>query len=164
MEMYARWQELSKTPETATKIVNLIWTDYAAAAVVGTKGVLGPGNIGFANETVPITVEPIVLRVKCRSGFAIPAFILAAMFLLVNVFAFLSWIWGYSNWSIVKKRLDQSSIGRISTTEMHSLGERRERVETQLTRFRLKWPTDQHFLLHLVLLTRTLARWFPKQR
>ena len=116
MEMYARWQELSKTPETATKIVNLIWTDYAAAAVVGTKGVLGPGNMGFANETVPITVEPIVLRVKCRSGFAIPAFILAAMFLLVNVLAFLSWICGYSNWNIVEKRLHQSSIGRIFTT------------------------------------------------
>jgi hypothetical protein len=44
MAMWTRWQTLTNSSITAAKIPNLIFTDYAAAVVVGTKGVLGPGN------------------------------------------------------------------------------------------------------------------------
>lgn len=42
--IFARWQQLSRTAETAQDIIHLAWTDLAASAVAGTKGVLGPLN------------------------------------------------------------------------------------------------------------------------
>lgn len=35
--MFAKWQELSSLPQTTAKIINLIWTDLAGNAVVGTR-------------------------------------------------------------------------------------------------------------------------------
>lgn len=54
--MFARWQELSKTPTAAAKIINLIWTDVATNAVVGTrswltrKPVSSPGTQSAINS------------------------------------------------------------------------------------------------------------------
>jgi hypothetical protein len=44
MAMWAKWQVLSSSTTTATLIPNFIFIDYTAAAVVRTKGSLGPGN------------------------------------------------------------------------------------------------------------------------
>jgi aspartate ammonia-lyase len=44
MAVWARWQNFSQSAETVSLIPNLIFTDNAASAVVGTKGVLGPMN------------------------------------------------------------------------------------------------------------------------
>lgn len=35
--MFVRWQELSRLPQTTAKIVNLVWTDLASNAVIGTR-------------------------------------------------------------------------------------------------------------------------------
>lgn len=35
--MFARWQELSRSPQMTAKIINLIWTDLAGNAVTGTR-------------------------------------------------------------------------------------------------------------------------------
>src|SRR5271154_6403466 len=115
MAMYVRWQDLSKTPEAASTIVNLIWTDLAAAAVVGTKGVLGPGNAGSPNDAVPIPVQPIVRKIKYQYLFAIPAFILAGMLLLVSFIALLYLIFARSNLTTMRRHLHQLSTGRIFT-------------------------------------------------
>ncbi|KAL9621562.1 MAG: hypothetical protein Q9160_003954 [Pyrenula sp. 1 TL-2023] len=55
--MFARWQELSSLPQTTAKIINLIWTDLAGNAVVGTRSWLTPKPDPFKpatqNETGP---------------------------------------------------------------------------------------------------------------
>jgi hypothetical protein len=79
MAVWARWQELSQRAETVSLIPNLIFTDNAASAVVGTKGVLGHLNGGTTN-IVPIVTTPTVQKIKYHWPFAIPA--LAAAFLL----------------------------------------------------------------------------------
>jgi hypothetical protein len=38
LAMFRKWQELSRSAATSSKILNLIWTDIAANMVVGTKG------------------------------------------------------------------------------------------------------------------------------
>ncbi|OBT74990.1 hypothetical protein VF21_06299 [Pseudogymnoascus sp. 05NY08] len=37
LALFAKWQKLSRTPDDAAKIINLIWTDVSANTVVGTK-------------------------------------------------------------------------------------------------------------------------------
>jgi hypothetical protein len=115
MAMYVRWQNLSKTPEGASTIVNLIWTDMAASAIVGTKGVLGPGNAGSARDTVQIVIQPIVSKIKYRYLFAIPACVLAVMILIISSIALLTLILRRSNLDTMRRRLYQSSTGRILT-------------------------------------------------
>lgn len=38
LAMYAKWQEYSRAATSTSKIFNLIWTDMAANAVLGTRG------------------------------------------------------------------------------------------------------------------------------
>ncbi|KAK4246331.1 hypothetical protein C7999DRAFT_33294 [Corynascus novoguineensis] len=47
-----RWKDLSRSADTVAKIPNLIWTDLAANAVVGTKGLAGMAP----NQRVLVTV------------------------------------------------------------------------------------------------------------
>jgi len=74
--LWARWQKLSQFAETISLIPNLIFTNDAASAVVGTKGALGPMNVAPSN-LVTILVTPTVPKIKCHYSFAIPAFIAA---------------------------------------------------------------------------------------
>src|SRR4051794_24316254 len=56
MAMWTRWQDLTSNAKTAALIPNLIFTDVAAASIVGTKGVLGPGNNAQKNMVaLPVT-------------------------------------------------------------------------------------------------------------
>jgi len=82
--LWARWQKLSESAETVSLISNLIFTNDAASAVVGTKGVLGPMNEAPSN-LVPILVTPTVPKIKYHYPFAIPAFIAAFALLALSV-------------------------------------------------------------------------------
>ncbi|KAF7186099.1 hypothetical protein HII31_12560 [Pseudocercospora fuligena] len=81
LAMWARWQNLTAQADLASLIPNLIFTDVAASTVVGTKGVLGPGNIGTSSAS--ISVRPIVSTVRYHLPYAIPAFVAAVMLLLI---------------------------------------------------------------------------------
>jgi len=110
--MLDKWRELSKTPQGASKVIDLIWTDLSAPAVVGTKGTLGHNNAGLANETAIPMVRPIVRRVKYRLRFGIPALILAMVLLLITLLAFSSALFGRSGLRNMERRLNQTSVGR----------------------------------------------------
>ena len=113
--LFQRWQNLSKTTTGAATIVNLIWTDMAAPAVVGTKGVLGHGNAGLPNETVTMTVSKTVRKIKYHYLFAIPAIILAVVLVVITLLALLSSITRRSTLQTMRERLNQSSVGRLYT-------------------------------------------------
>lgn len=118
MAMWARWRDLGATPEDAAKIPNLIFTDYAAASVVGTKGVLGPGNAAQQN-LVALPVSPTERRIRYRWPFAIPAFIVALMLTIMTLAGFVTLVFGHGSIAKMRAHLHQSSTGRIFTTFLY---------------------------------------------
>ncbi|PVH77956.1 hypothetical protein DL98DRAFT_636645 [Cadophora sp. DSE1049] len=118
MAMWARWRELSASPEDAAKIPNVVFTDYAAASVVGTKGVLGPGNAAQQN-LVALPVRPTERRIRYRWPFAIPAFIVALMLIIMTLAGIVTLIFGHGSIAKMRAHLHQSSTGRIFTTFLY---------------------------------------------
>lgn len=117
--LFQRWQNLSKSEAGMASIINLIWTDLAAPAVVGTKGTLGPGNAGAKAEIVAMTVRPFVRGVTYDWRYAIPALILAALLLLLFLVGLVFSILRKSSFSIIRQRLQETSPGRIYTAFLY---------------------------------------------
>jgi len=118
MALAARWRNLSSSADTVGEMLNLVFTDVVAGAVVGTKGLLGPGNTGSKN-IVDIQVEPVRKRIKYHWPFAIPAFVLAIVVILITLAALLSFTFRVADVSSMKQHLYQTSAGRIYTSFMH---------------------------------------------
>ncbi|OBR09521.1 hypothetical protein CH63R_08286 [Colletotrichum higginsianum IMI 349063] len=119
MPVFKRWQALSDDPDRVPEIIKLIWTDVAASAVVGTKGVLGPRNAGAADETVRITVKPVGKRIKYRWAFGIPAFVLLLVMLGIAVALILAAVLKSSTVAVLRHRLQQVTVGRVLTTFLY---------------------------------------------
>ena len=116
--MWTLWQNLSSTPETAGLIPNLVWTDNAAAAVVGTKGVLGPGNVAQHN-LAPVTVIPTVSQIKYHWPFAIPALLALLLLIIITLLVFITACFRRAGISRMRFHLQQVSPGRIFTTVLY---------------------------------------------
>ena len=121
LAVYLRWHKMSTTTDGAARIIDLIWTDLAASAVVGTKGTLGPGNAGKADEVMTMTVQPTVRKIKYHLPFAIPAILLAVVLLLINFAALASFLFGGSNSANLRRRLHQTSTGRIIVASLEPM-------------------------------------------
>lgn len=119
MAMWALWQNVTASAQTASIIPTLIWTDVAASTVVGTKGVLGPGNAASSN-TVPILVMPSVLAVKIHYLFVIPAFLAALGLVIVIIAGIASLVFGQDNLDRMQLHFQQLSPGRIFTTFLYN--------------------------------------------
>ena len=117
--VFARWSDLLRN-SNANTIIDLIWTDLAASAVVGTKGTLGPGNnAAEAAEAPVIMIQPIVRRVRYHLPFGIPAFILLLVVILVCGMSLLTLLTHRSIFSLLRLRIQQLSIGRVFTTILY---------------------------------------------
>ncbi|KAM5350382.1 hypothetical protein ACJ41O_006887 [Fusarium nematophilum] len=114
MSLWLKWRRLSRSAGSASTILKLLWTDFAASAVVGTKGVLGKGNAG--DEAADVAVVPLVHRIRYRWRYGIPAFLLLACMALIAGAAVLSLLTGRSNMEKLHYRLKQTSLGRVLTT------------------------------------------------
>ncbi|TQN72738.1 hypothetical protein CSHISOI_02733, partial [Colletotrichum shisoi] len=119
MPVFKRWQALSDDSDRVPEIIKLIWTDVAASAVVGTKGVLGPRNAGAADETVGITVRPVGKRIKYRWAFGIPAFVLLLVTLGIAVALIPAAVLKSSTVAVLRHRLQQVTVGRVLTTVLY---------------------------------------------
>lgn len=117
MAVWARWQNLSSSAESVSLIPNLIFADNAASAVLGTKGVLGPVD-GGKDGGVGIEVTPIVLKIKYRYLFAIPAFIAAFVLLALSVVGLVLAMWGKGT-KRLGLHLRRVSPGRIFTAFLY---------------------------------------------
>ncbi|KAH6666926.1 hypothetical protein B0J14DRAFT_192364 [Halenospora varia] len=118
MAMWVRWQNLTKSVSTAAIIPNLIWTDYAAAAVVGTKGVLGPGNAANKN-LVALPVTPTTMQIRYHYAFGIPAFLTGFLLILSIIACLIVICFGRGSVGRLKVHLHQTSPGRILTTFLY---------------------------------------------
>lgn len=132
---FLKWQELSKTAETASKILNLIWTDLAAnylmGSTIGASTAQSPA-VGAALSTPrPFQVQTFSHRITYDLRYAIPALIFLFVYLAVVLVATLMWIIRRARFSYLKALLNQTATGRAATTERHG-----EEVRTLSTR---KW-------------------------
>ena len=112
MALYAKWQKLSQTPDTAAKILNLIWTDLSASAVTGSKGATSLST----DESIQKPVRPLVRKIGYNYPYAVPAFIVALLSLIVIVLTFVSWAFGASNIKALRRHLYHTCAGRLMTT------------------------------------------------
>ncbi|RDL37936.1 uncharacterized protein BP5553_05369 [Venustampulla echinocandica] len=126
--LYAKWQNLSSSVDSTSKILDLVWTDVAANAVVGTKGwglssvasghsktILKRASEGNGDDApqsqVPITIYE--KRIRYRILYAIPAFIIAAITVAVICTVSVLAIMGRTGLKQMRKFLDAASAGRI---------------------------------------------------
>lgn len=99
-------------------IPNLVFTDYAAAAVVGTKGIRGWRNSATEN-VIPVYVKASERQIRYRLAFAIPAFIVLLGLIIMTVLAVLAVILRRHNLQVLRLQLQSLSPGRIFTTFLH---------------------------------------------
>ncbi|RYP09063.1 hypothetical protein DL765_008585 [Monosporascus sp. GIB2] len=116
MAILRRWQELSWEPSKAGHIINLLWTDIAASAVVGTKDALGHLN---AETPMHIMIRPYGKRVTFNLLFGIPAFILAGAIAALIFIALICTCFGGASLTRMRLRVKQVSIGRVFTTFLY---------------------------------------------
>ncbi|KAK4243464.1 hypothetical protein C7999DRAFT_36207 [Corynascus novoguineensis] len=129
MAVFTRWQTLTATPEGTAKMVNLLWTDLAASAVVGTKGIAtgtspsssfpdgrgaGAGGGGGAFH-----VRPAIRRTRYHSAYGIPAFVLLVALVLLTTGALVASCTRLSTIEKLRVRLQQLSAGRIFTIVLY---------------------------------------------
>ncbi|UPK91983.1 hypothetical protein LCI18_002918 [Fusarium solani-melongenae] len=115
MSLWLKWRELSKSANSASTILKLLWTDFVASAVVGTKGVLGARN-AQPEDAAEVSVIPLEHRIRYRWLYGIPAFLLLACMALIAGLAVFLRLAGRANLDTMHCRLKQTSLGRVLTT------------------------------------------------
>lgn len=126
LAMYRKWQELSRTITGAATIINLIWTDFSANAVVGTKSQLPAEalqNLAKRDEptaTVQVPITVYTRRIHFKLLYGIPAFLVLCLVSLVALVALILLLMGRATPAAMRRYLDQTSAGRIFTTFLYS--------------------------------------------
>ncbi|KAL4860775.1 hypothetical protein BDV12DRAFT_208837 [Aspergillus spectabilis] len=116
-----RWNMLSRSPESMAKVMNLVWTDYAANAVVGTKG--SPRQPADSNSS---SSNAIIRRIttyrtaiRYHLAYAIPALIVLAILTLASFLALIALLLGRATLGKMKRYLNATSAGRIMVSVLH---------------------------------------------
>ncbi|KAF7547899.1 hypothetical protein G7Z17_g7418 [Cylindrodendrum hubeiense] len=118
MSLWMKWKELSTSEDSMSTVIKLLWSDLAASAMVGSKGVLGARN-AEADAAARISVLPTVHRVKYHWAFGIPAFIVIVVMGIIFLAVFISAVTGQSSLDTLGHRIKQVSVGRVLTTIFH---------------------------------------------
>lgn len=109
--LFTRWQALSSDAAGAAEVLNLMWTDLAASAVVGTR----------AGADVPSQqmVRPVGSRITYDVRFGIPAAFLLLALGIVVVLACGTTCFGRGGMGALRTRIGQLSAGRVFTTFLY---------------------------------------------
>jgi hypothetical protein len=136
LAMFSRWQDYSSNVSTTAKILNLIWTDIAANALVGTKSwnsgsklppnlqkrgaeTTGSASAGAQNSPVMVPVTIYTSQIRYRWLFAIPAALLLLLALLVLGGAGAFALVGHATSSRVREYLFHLSAGRLLARQVY---------------------------------------------
>ncbi|KAI9823872.1 MAG: hypothetical protein M1832_002189 [Thelocarpon impressellum] len=124
--MFAKWQQLSQAPDTASRIINLIYTDLLAFATVGTKSVFSTSPQGVdpsLSAQSPSTgfreVQEYVHRIQYNLLFAIPAFAVLFLWMCILVTAVVLWAARRFTLRQLRHLLNQTAMGRVTTNLLH---------------------------------------------
>jgi hypothetical protein len=141
LPLYNLWKNLSSTPGDSARIINLVWTDIAANAVVGTKGWIPSPPVngltkratidGEAVVAVPITIYARTVQYNLK--YAIPGIIVLAIFACAVLSSAVILLLGRTSPGTLKTYLNRLSPGRIMTAFLlreRGLAEENSRVIT----------------------------------
>lgn len=129
LALFAKWQSLSQSETSAKTIIDLVWTDYAANAVVGTRGwglstaesgrgdgTVPSENLQVSNTEVPVTVYRQVILY--RMPFAVPAFIVLGALVAVLVVLLTLVARRKTGTKKMREMLEATSVGMIVAKAM----------------------------------------------
>ncbi|KAI4211135.1 MAG: hypothetical protein LQ351_006034 [Letrouitia transgressa] len=111
------WQELSQSSDTASRIINLIYTEILATATVGTKSAIEPPSQTGSNSLNRVVQNERRLQYDLR--YAIPAIaeLLIVALVIIGLIVCL-----FSNFSLKKmsQLLNETSTGRTVTNLLYA--------------------------------------------
>ncbi|KAL4769223.1 hypothetical protein BDW60DRAFT_210308 [Aspergillus nidulans var. acristatus] len=110
------WSRLSKSADSMARVLNLVWTDYAANAVVGTKGSPGPGP----GDDILRPVTTYRVGIRYHLGYAVPGIIVLGLLILTSVLDLVAIVLGRATLSKMKRYLNATSAGRVMVSVQHS--------------------------------------------
>ncbi|KIV99780.1 uncharacterized protein PV09_08586 [Verruconis gallopava] len=126
--VYNKWASMSGTPEGAAQIINLIWTDAAANAVIGTKSWFASSDVKLAKRAsgdasadvqTGVPVYQYIRRVRYHIAYAVPAFVVLTIFLCSFLFSFVMTVVGKTGPARMRLFLQKTSVGRVMTSLLH---------------------------------------------
>ncbi|KAI9883072.1 MAG: hypothetical protein M1823_005164 [Watsoniomyces obsoletus] len=119
--LFSKWQDLSRQASSAHQIINIIWTDFMANYVVGTRGQVPSSSSAITEdrrtEGVQIPVNVFTRRVRYDLRYAIPALIFLVIYILVLAASILLLVWGRAGLGMLRRLLNLTAVGRAVTIE-----------------------------------------------
>ncbi|KAL5046690.1 hypothetical protein BDW71DRAFT_207178 [Aspergillus fruticulosus] len=121
LALYAKWQRLSKTVEGAARIIDLVWTDVATNAVVGTAGwglkaspfSTADGDQGSKSDSVNVPVFVYGNRIRYRIPWAVPAFVTLGITTALLGLLITMLVTGRTGVKRLKGALESTTVGRV---------------------------------------------------
>ncbi|KAL4972422.1 hypothetical protein BDW66DRAFT_144257 [Aspergillus desertorum] len=131
LALYAKWQRLSKTAEGTARIIDLVWTDVATNAVVGTAGwgltasasSVADGDRGLRSDSVNVPVFVYGSHIRYHIPWAVPAFVtLGATTVLLGL---LVTVLVTSRTGVKRLRLvlESTTVGRVLAPFLPAVGD-----------------------------------------
>ncbi|KAL7273323.1 hypothetical protein RUND412_003826 [Rhizina undulata] len=118
--MFAKWQNLSADPGSTSTIINLIWADFMANAVMGTRSALTYESDATSGDDLGmISVVPYELKITYNMLFSIPAIITLALWIAISAIALFLWISSRVTMALLKQLINQTSTGRTVTNMLY---------------------------------------------
>lgn len=123
LALYAKWQRLLQSADGASSIINLVWTDIATNAVVGTKGwgldsaasrlssSTADSSPVSSNTNVPVTVYESHIRYQIP--YAVPAFVTLAVTTVLLCLLITLLIMRRTGLKRLRMFLESTTIGRV---------------------------------------------------
>ncbi|KAL4890583.1 hypothetical protein BDV59DRAFT_184244 [Aspergillus ambiguus] len=148
--MFTTWQNMTKTAAGSANVFNLIWTDIAANAVVGTRAYnwsVRPAEFARDGDEAPgsplrVAVFPYERRLGYQIPYAIPAIFVAVILGLIALAMLGVVCTGRTGLGKMKRFLHHTSVGRTLTTFLYPDDSYRQATtKTWITRAGVK-PVD----------------------
>ena len=119
--MFLKWQNLSRQADTASTIINLIWTDIAANYLIGARSNPGVSLSGPSNNAQAIVsgVRLFSRETSYDLRYAIPAFVFLAVYTAILIIALMLRVLNRARLDSVKNLLNQTATGRAVMIERH---------------------------------------------
>lgn len=116
LALYKLWTDLSQTPGDASKIINLIFTELAATATVGTKG--DATTTASDSSSMP-AVTQYTKKIKYNLLYGIPAILILLAVVVIATAAFFMWMSARFSLVMMRQLLNQTATGRVATNLLY---------------------------------------------
>lgn len=122
--LFRMWQKYSQSAAGASTILNLIWTDVAANAVVGTKSIQDLGgsdaqNSGNGTSSSSPAITVYQRRVRYHYEYFVPAAVILFFTGLIALSVAITIVIGRSGLKKMRGFLNRTSQGRIVTSRLY---------------------------------------------